>query len=284
MQHIPDNEFDRLFREGLVDAEVTPSASVWDRIEPQIPGKSKRRSAYYWSAAATVLLGLTAGLLFIQRPDRPVVNNTTAEVQLKDQGLRENLQEKSDAGAAKAEVSADVLNGLSEQVESASKGISDETIDLEVVHVAENDGVSRSTGNAFRQSSAVSQTKYSNADDKKSLIAMQPDAAQAHPIITKPVQEVETPTDQAIETPAAELALTANAADAREVEAITEKAPQETLTRTRIRNAGDLVNFVVEKLDKREEKIVEFRTDDDDNSSLVAINIGPFKINQRRHK
>jgi hypothetical protein len=51
-----------------------------------------------------------------------------------------------------------------------------------------------------------------------------------------------------------------------------------------IRNAGDLINFVVEKIDKREQKFLKFSTDEDDNSSLVGINIGFIKINSRKHK
>lgn len=51
-----------------------------------------------------------------------------------------------------------------------------------------------------------------------------------------------------------------------------------------IRNMGDLINFVVDKLDKREEKLLKFRTDDDDNSSLIAINIGFIKFNSKKHK
>ena len=50
-----------------------------------------------------------------------------------------------------------------------------------------------------------------------------------------------------------------------------------------IRNMGDLVNYVVDKLDKREEKLLQFKTEDD-NSSLVALNIGMFKFNQKKHK
>jgi len=47
-----------------------------------------------------------------------------------------------------------------------------------------------------------------------------------------------------------------------------------------IRNVGDLVNFVVGKVDKRENKIVEFDTDDD-NSSLVSLNLGIVRFNRK---
>ncbi|MNQ93554.1 hypothetical protein D3C85_1090260 [compost metagenome] len=51
-----------------------------------------------------------------------------------------------------------------------------------------------------------------------------------------------------------------------------------------IRNVGDVINFVVDKLDKREKKIIQFRTDDDDNSSLIAVNIGILQFNPKRNK
>lgn len=50
-----------------------------------------------------------------------------------------------------------------------------------------------------------------------------------------------------------------------------------------IQNAGDLINYVVEKVDKREDKLIEFSTDDDE-SSLVGLNIGMLRINHKRHK
>lgn len=50
-----------------------------------------------------------------------------------------------------------------------------------------------------------------------------------------------------------------------------------------IRNFGDLVNYVVDKVDKREQKFLKFNTDDD-NSSLIGINIGFIRLNAKRHK
>ncbi|MNL29759.1 hypothetical protein D3C87_1514530 [compost metagenome] len=50
-----------------------------------------------------------------------------------------------------------------------------------------------------------------------------------------------------------------------------------------IRNVGDLVNFVVNKIDRREKKLIQFDTDDD-NSSIVALNIGFIKLNRKADK
>lgn len=58
----------------------------------------------------------------------------------------------------------------------------------------------------------------------------------------------------------------------------------ENKPRKGIRNAGDVINFLVDKFDKREKKIIQFKTDDDDNSSLIAVNIGILKFNPKRNK
>lgn len=50
----------------------------------------------------------------------------------------------------------------------------------------------------------------------------------------------------------------------------------------RIRNVGGLVNFVVDKLDKRDKKAIQFKTEDDE-SSIIGINIGLFKFNAKRN-
>lgn len=50
-----------------------------------------------------------------------------------------------------------------------------------------------------------------------------------------------------------------------------------------IRNVGDLINFVVNKVDKREKKAIQFDTDED-NSSIVALNIGFIKFNRKSGK
>ena len=56
---------------------------------------------------------------------------------------------------------------------------------------------------------------------------------------------------------------------------------ENTTERKGIRNVGDLVNYVVDRVDKRDKKLLRFNTDDDDNSSLVGINIGFLKLSKK---
>lgn len=58
---------------------------------------------------------------------------------------------------------------------------------------------------------------------------------------------------------------------------------EKTMHNKGIRNVGDVINFVVNKIDRREKKIIQFDTDDD-NSSVTALNIGFIKFNRRSDK
>jgi hypothetical protein len=237
MQHIPDNEFDRLFKDRLGDAEMQSSANLWDSIAPQIAPKKKRHTGLYWSAAATVLIAVSAGLLFKQSPNTQPLNDT------------DNTEATSETIYANVE---------------PSENIDVAPVDAPVV-----------------SSPDVTAGLKENNDER-----VQPIYAENHHIITNAVQEPSLAIAQTAPALIQEPSINEAEIDAEEVATTTafeEPASRPQESRTRIRNAGDLVNFVVEKLDKREQKFVEFRTDEDESSSLVAINIGPLKINQRRN-
>lgn len=120
------------------------------------------------------------------------------------------------------------------------------------------------------------------ADVEKDFVAMQPKTANVHPVNMEPeiVQPVVSQIVNEQAAPQTE-AVIASAIVPDESNAITETEPAE---RKGIRNVGDIVNYVVDKVDKREKKFLKFNTDDDDNSSLVAINIGILKFNKRSDK
>ena len=62
-----DKEFDDLFRSKLGDFEVQPSAEVWQNIDAELAGKKKKSVFTLLSIAASVLILLTAGILFIPK-------------------------------------------------------------------------------------------------------------------------------------------------------------------------------------------------------------------------
>ena len=124
--------------------------------------------------------------------------------------------------------------------------------------------------------------RLTEADVKKDFEALQPTTPKLRPVNMEPriEQSLASQIVQEQRLPETEIAI-ASAAIPDESNAIAET---ESTERRGIKNVGDLVNYVVERVDKRERKFIKFNTDEDDNSSLVAINIGILKFNKRSDK
>lgn len=114
---------------------------------------------------------------------------------------------------------------------------------------------------------------------QNNLAALQPREPIVHPVIKQP--EVRELPEESI--PATEVMLAS--ADVATVNSGTSDTAAESVQQEHkgIRNVGDLINFVVNKVDKRENKIVQFDTDDD-NSSLISLNLGIIKFNKKSSK
>lgn len=255
MQHIPDSEFDRLFKDQLMDSEVQAPAGMWERIAPQIAPKKKRKAGLYWSTAATVLVALSAGLFF--KPQEKIALHAPAVVTPADPTTAQPPipDTKPETEASYADVAA------------GSKSNTDDQI--------------------FRED-VVTAPVASFAAEEKSLSALQPVEEENHHEVSVAIEEPKLASTRKERNTITESVITNDNAlagdESTTTTAFDEPASEQPQLRPRIRNAGDLVNFVVDKLDKREQKFIEFRTDEDETSSLVAINIGPLKINQRRSK
>ena len=121
-----------------------------------------------------------------------------------------------------------------------------------------------------------------SASELKALEDPQPKVAKSR-LVTKqtdlrdeePVRETKLPVTAIV------IASANDTDNPQDLTSIDETAQPE---RKGIRNVGDLVNYVVDKVDKRANKFVKFSTDEDDNSSLTAINIGFIKLNSKRNK
>jgi hypothetical protein len=119
--------------------------------------------------------------------------------------------------------------------------------------------------------------KLNQADVRKDFASMQPIAESTH-LVDKEVQN--TPVVLADVQPETVSNDVMMARVESPQEAIASVEPEQTEHRG-IRNVGDLINIVVNKVDKRDKKLIQFNTDEDDNSSVVAINIGFLRFNKR---
>ena len=240
MQHIPDKEFDQLFRDKFEDAEIEPSANLWANIAEQLEPKKKRVFPIYWMAAASVAVAITALLVF-QKTDK---------IQLR-------ADEEFVSNVKPVEETASFTNGA--KPEAIIAGTSTEprsfVAKLALKEVVENKSIN--TQLAMQPTQEIERLPIKQQE--------------VMPLAIVPIKEV------VVENPI----VIAQVTPKEDVESNIISESDNLSERKGIRNVGDLINFVVDKVDKRDKKFVKFNTDDDDNSSIVALNIGFLKLNKK---
>jgi len=249
MQNIQDKEFNQVFKSQFEEAEIEPSADLWSAIETQLEDGRKRKPVFpvYWMAAAMAVMALTIGLIFYP----------SAKKQLPSAAIVFHRPDVSKPEVDKVQKSSTVLAVILPKKVKA------------IGHINHTRVKAISSKN---EDLVVDSAAYS----KKDLVAMQPLRDISHPDYkTINIKQEKIALPKA--TPEEIMLASANAGR-NDVE--NENVQRENKG---IRNVGDLVNFVVDKLDKRAEKTIQFQTDDD-NSSLITINIGIIKFNQKKQK
>jgi len=269
MQHMQDKEFDELFRNRFDTAEIEPSVNLWSNIEEKLVVKRKRVFPVYWSAAAAIAVAVTVAVLF-QKTDK-MQSGTTAAI--KAQSGKEIASTEKDNTIISPDDNSDHFSPIKKEV--VKERIASLQHNIEMM------------GRDADQNTAVIPVT-DKATEKKDLLAMQPSVVISHleyretkvkqetvklpKTLTPPVEEVMLASADVSADPAYET-------DKDEVGNENKRSESKG-----IRNMGDLINYVVDKVDKREEKFIQFKTDEDDNSSLIGLNIGMFKFSQKKHK
>jgi hypothetical protein len=252
MQPIRDKDFDQLFKDAFADAEVAPSRDLWSNIESEITPKKKRIVPIYWLSAAAVLLIATIGILVYQQQ-----NTSSAGKQ-----LASNTIEKTKP-VVQGPIVKDVVTTVVAPVEN-----------ITAVSPVKSKAVS-----------VVAKTKVKQDVVKpveKQPIVTAPEMQKQETMIAQvedPKKDIKAQIDFAVAQQKDEPLIAANSATVKTDEPINDNEQ----SNKGIRNVGDVVNLIVNKMDRRKDKLIQFRTDDDD-SSLASINIGPFKIGKRTKK
>lgn len=241
MQPIRDKDFDQLFKNAFDDAEITPSNDFWNGINAEIAPKKKRIIPVYWWAAAVILIVTTVAIL---------TNQQTANKpsQLVKQ-VNEKMQ-KVDRGEESVLAVVKPIEVLKDSVRLVAKSVRR----LEKVNILVN---------VKEKDDAIVATQVKKPETVTASIAL-------------PKNEVKTKVEEPILSPKEEtvLAVVANPIPAEEV------YDGDKVESRGIRNVGDVVNLIVNTVDKRKDKFIQFKNDDGE-SSLASINIGPFKIGRR---
>lgn len=238
-----DKDMDELFGSKLNDFEVQPSALVWDNITNELgAGKRRKRLVPLLSIAASVIVLLAAGILFIPQKQNPVKNTHAIA--------------KSTAPVLKVDTAKKITNGAAYSI------------------IAKNNG-----SNPVKITKAINIKKHIAVDTAKPVNTVeQPvlaNVSQQPQEVIKPVVPDEDITLKPMEMPVLGAKQTlANAqlpnADKQNVKPVKKKH--------RLNTFGDMVNAVVAKIDKRQNKFIEFSNTDGDEATITSVNLGLVKI------
>lgn len=242
-----DKELDQLFQSKLEDFEEMPSADLWAKIDKRVEKKSKSGN-YQWvyRIAACLLVGLAVWLLLPAK--KPVT-----QIAKKQEPVERQLKPVEDNLLIEKSIKE-------EQLAQAKRPTYKKPV---VEQVKAKPSLSARTEIADQ----VEEAAIEKAPEIRSNHVELPDLVLAAAIKTDGhfaelnVQDVKP------------LTIT-NSADNED--GISEKR------QARVKSLGGLINLVIAKVDKREDKIIEFDESDEDESNLTALNLGILKIKRNK--
>lgn len=266
MHPISDKDLDKLFQQRFGEFEIEPSGAVWESISVTMDRKSKRRlfNSTFLMAAASVLILISAGLWFykpvevitlhgdtkmanqsLSNPELPLVN----EVNVADEDFQKDKKAvESEFKAVNKAITSAILpmaSGLPEVVPSVEPEPKLPVVQEPVV------------------------------------LAVAPALAPKKTSVPKPAKELNVPNRYTGDQSSLDVTqpdMMARAYLPEEESGFTER---ETRGQAKIRSVGSLLNFVISKVDKREDKLIEFK-DGNEGSEVSGINLGLVKIKGRK--
>lgn len=98
-----DNQIDRLFGERLENQKTAPPAHIWDKIEENLPKKSKKAAYIPWVVAASIMLLLSFGYLAISKlpssPESAPLAEKKAELPASEEPINVPMEENMEASS-----------------------------------------------------------------------------------------------------------------------------------------------------------------------------------------
>lgn len=243
-----DKEFDKIFNEKFEGFEVEPSAMVWNNIAAELDGKKAKVVRLPWlSIAATVLVALGAGIFFLQKGN----SNTDQPKQNKLVANRVEPAKQITPVQPVETVSVKPADAVAAPVNHAHNIIA---------------SITDKPAPANNTSEPVGKTTEPVKNESPQLTAVVIDPESTH-LNTATLPDV-TLTPKMDSPPVAEKPVMA-------VQAVKKRG---------IHNLGGLINALVAKVDKREDKLIEFSDSDDDDtgSDLTGVNLGLIKIKKQQ--
>jgi hypothetical protein len=261
--NMQDNELDNLFRSKLSGLEVKPAAKVWANIESELGGGTKRKSwAPVISMAATVLVVLSAGTWFLldkpvkQQPNQVAKRIVRHSSNYKNEALTETdntvVEPVDDAQVIKAEPVQSLAHLASNKPFRSGKKTESKVITSAAASINED----------------VNKTAVLTAP----VLAAMPDKPVVHPVVPDVPLTIAMSTTED-EPPVGKAIVPVVIATAQ---------PEKTVKKRGIRSLGGLINAVIAKIDKREDKLIEFTETDEDQANITGVNLGIIRIKKEK--
>ena len=262
MHPISDKELDKLFQQRFGDLEIEPSAAVWDKITGTMDQK-RRRSAFpsFWMAAASIVVLISVGLLYF-RPQEVIKLQGSSEIAL-------NIENNS---------SRSELNESPATTEETLKTTQTEKIALPDFSLESASGIKSSEYRLIEKAPLVEPEIKVVSTPEPVLVASEP-VKKANPV--QPKKAAKVPNRFSGDQSALDVTQPDMFAKADFPEDEINPDESEVRGQRKIRSIGSLVNFVIAKVDKREDKLIEFK-DSDEGSEVSGINLGLVKIKGKK--
>ncbi|MES3019299.1 MAG: hypothetical protein V4721_16045 [Bacteroidota bacterium] len=253
MHRISDKELDKLFQQRFEEAEYQPSGDVWGKIAAKMDQKAKVKRSFpvFWMAAASVAVVIAAGL-WLYRP---------VEV-IRLQGTEQEMVETT--------------------IESPVTDLGTGTAVMDHVHPEikgfDFSKLAASEEKSFNTPEEVTLPEKTYEAAPKQEVLASNNSRRIVPEAVQQRKEVKVPRytgDQSqLDVTQADMIANADVVKDDLVPEHEQAAPK------RIRSVGSLVNFVISKVDRRDDKIIEFK-DGDEGSEVSGINLGLIKLKSR---
>ncbi|RYE30547.1 MAG: hypothetical protein EOP42_12045 [Sphingobacteriaceae bacterium] len=253
-----DKELDALFAK-LDDFAVEPSANLWQNIESELDKKPKKKTLVpALRIAAGIIVMLAVGLLFMRKQE--TINNPLpkkiAKVELqKPDPIKNQIKNSGDKNSML------LLSAKNNAVKTASAKSRTKPVVIKTI-IQIKPKAEENVTETLAQLKQGSESGNSESNPNQTQIALVPDAS----VSLKPQPETEIVQPAVIKM--------------QVMAAVTN--PKKSKHK-RIRNFGDVVNLVMAKVDKREDKLIQFTdSDDGDESNVTGINLGIINLKKEK--
>lgn len=269
-----DKDMDELFRAKLDNVELEPSAKVWKGIVVELDGTKKKRTLIpiiRIAASVTVILGI--GLFFLLKGGNSIETRVAKNTSQKKHGVITLTQHDDEYKQSNPLLRSPEGREITAEVVEPAEAVNRQKDNVKVKMIKRSGGVA-----ANAHSRKIDKQEFEEPATELPAIAEPYTLAAATNSgikITKAVVPDESLNDV---KPVVETVDGFKTTGKPVVAQLPASKPNAHAKKHGLNSIGDLINVVVAKVDKRQDKVIEFSNTDDDESTITGLNLGIVKV------